>query len=367
MRLTMPSLRPFRPSKDGSVPKMMDAVVTTRPRAKSMQWRKIPVPRPGPGEALVRLHVASICGSDLHIYKWDAWAQARIKTPLVQGHEWAGEVARLGPGVRGVRVGDYVSGEGHIPDWSCSICRAGNPHVCKNVSILGIDRQGSFAQFMAVPARNLVQNDPRLPLEYASLQDPLGNAVQTAYSANPAGKTVAVFGLGPIGLMAITVCKALGAARVLAVGHKNPVRLALAKRVGASRVLRSSDDVAAILKDETDGEGVDEVLEFSGAARAVEQGLAGLKPAGGLHVLGFFPGDVPLDLNTVVSKAHRIVGIHGRRMFQDWQLMRGLLRAGSLDLAPIITHRFGLREFDDGFQAMAGGRAAKVVMFVDQD
>lgn len=344
----------------------MKAVVKTRPAPKSMAYTDVPVPRPAPGEVLVKVKVASICGTDLHIYKWDLWAQKRVKTPLVQGHEWAGEIAELGPGVEGLGAGDYVSGEGHIPDWTCSVCRGGNPHVCRNVTILGIDRQGSFAQFMPVPARNIVRNDPSLPLEYASIQDPLGNAVQTAWSANPPGKVVAVFGLGPIGLMAITVCKAMGAARVIAVGHKNEFRLNLARKVGADRVLRSSDDVVGALQEETGGDGVDEVLEFSGAALAVEQGLRAVKPAGGIHLLGTFAEDVTLDLSRlVVFKGVRVVGIHGRRMFQDWQLMQGLLRSGKLDLAPIITHKLKLSEHEKGFEAMAGSDSGKVVMFVD--
>jgi threonine 3-dehydrogenase len=348
------------------MPTTMKAVVTTRPQPHAMEHQDIPVPEPAPGEVLVKVRVASICGTDLHIYRWDAWAQKRVKVPLVQGHEWAGDIARLGPGVQGLSVGDYVSGEGHIADWTCSACRAGNPHVCRNVSILGIDRQGSFAQYMPVPAINIVRNDPDLPLEYASIQDPLGNAVQTAWSSQPAGKTVAVFGLGPIGLMAITVCKAMGAGRVIAVGHKNEFRLNLAKKVGADRVLKSTDDVVATLKEESGGDGVDEVLEFSGAGQAVRQGLEALRPAGGIHLLGTFAEDVTLDLSKlVVFKAARVVGIHGRRMFQDWQLMQGLLRSGKLNLDPIITHKLKLAEFEKGFEAMAGGASGKVVMFVD--
>lgn len=347
-----------------SLPKTMKAVVTTKPEPKSLKWTDLPVPQPGPGEVLVKLRIASICGTDTHIYKWDAWAQKRIKTPLVQGHEWAGDIAALGPGVKGLAIGDYVSGEGHIPDWTCSICRGGNPHVCRNVSILGIDRQGSFAQYMPVPAANIVKNPPDLPLEYASIQDPLGNAVQTAWSANPAGKTVAVMGLGPIGLMSITVAQALGAAKVIAIGHKNQYRIDLARKVGADLVLGARDDIPGKVHDFTGGDGVDEVLEMSGAAEAVTQGLQLLKPAGGIHLLGVFPDKFTVDVNQLVFKGLRAVGIHGRRMFQDWQLMQGLLRAGRLNLAPIITHKLKLAEFEKGFEAMLGD-SGKVVMYVE--
>jgi threonine 3-dehydrogenase len=341
----------------------MKAVVTTKPEPKSLQLKDIPVPEPKPGEVLVKLKIASICGTDVHIYKWDAWAQKRIKTPLVQGHEWAGEVAALGAGVKGLAIGDYVSGEGHIPDWTCNTCRGGNPHICRNVSILGIDRQGSFAEYMPVPAANIVKNPPDLPLEFATIQDPLGNAVQTAWSANPAGKVVAVTGLGPIGLMSITVAQALGAAKVIAIGHKNQFRIDLARKVGADLVLGAKDDITGRIHDFTGGEGVDEVLEMSGASDAVDLGLKVLKPGGGLHLLGVFPDKFTVDVNELVFKGKRMVGIHGRRMFQDWQLMQGLLRQGRLNLEPIITHRLRLTEFDKAFEAMLGD-SGKVVMRV---
>lgn len=344
--------------------KTMKAVVTTKPQSKSLEYKDVPVPEPAAGEVLVKLKIASICGTDLHIYKWDPWAQKRIKTPLVQGHEWAGEVAQLGSGVQGLKVGDYVSGEGHIPDWTCNICRGGNPHICRNVSILGIDRQGSFAQYMPVPAANIVKNPPGLPLEYATMQDPLGNAVQTCWSANPAGKVVAVTGLGPIGLMSLTVAKALGAAKVIAIGHKNQYRIDLARKVGADLVLGANDDIPGRVKDFTGGEGVDEVLEMSGNAEAVHLALDLLKPGGGIHLLGVFPDKFTLDVNRLVFKGFRMVGIHGRRMFQDWQLMQGLLQAGRLNLDPIITHKLKLSEFQKGFEAMMGD-SGKVVMYVD--
>ncbi|HET6320140.1 MAG TPA: zinc-binding dehydrogenase, partial [Chloroflexota bacterium] len=188
----------------------------------------------------------------------------------------------------------------------------------------------------------------------------------TAWSAHPAGKTVAIFGLGPIGLMAITVCKAMGAGRVLAVGHKNQFRLDLAKKVGADRVLKDGDDVVRILQEESGGDGVDEVLEFSGAPSALQHGLDALKPAGGIHLLGTFTQSVTLDVSkAIVFKAARVVGIHGRRMFQDWQLMQGLLRSGKLNLDPIITHKLRLAEYEKGFEAMDSANSGKVVMFVD--
>src|SRR5881409_2059326 len=217
----------------------MKAAVKLKPAPGSTEVRKVSVPEPTASEVLIRMDIASICGTDVHIYDWDAWAAARIKVPLVQGHEFAGHIEKLGSGVTGIRKGDYVSAEGHIACGRCYMCRTGNAHVCKSVSILGIDRGGSFAGYLTVPASNVIVNDDDLPLELATMQDPLGNAVYTTTNANVPGKTVAIFGLGPIGLMAVAVCRAMGAGRVLAIGYRNEYRMKLAKTVGAHAVLKS--------------------------------------------------------------------------------------------------------------------------------
>src|SRR2546427_5916295 len=220
---------------------MMKAAVKLKPAPKSTEVRKVPIPEPTPSEVLIRVDIASICGTDVHIYDWDAWAAARIKVPLVQGHEFAGHVQKLGSGVTGVRKGDYVSAEGHIACGRCYMCRTGNAHVCKNVSILGIDRDGSFAEYMTVPASNVIVNDDDLPLDLATMQDPLGNAVYTVTNANVPAKTVAIFGLGPIGLMAVALCRAMAAARGIAIGHQNTYRMQLAKTLGAPEGFESHD------------------------------------------------------------------------------------------------------------------------------
>src|SRR5438094_10665958 len=253
------------------MPARMKAAVKLKPAPKSTQVQQVPVPEPTADEVLIRVKIASICGTDVHIYDWDAWAAGRIKPPLIQGHEFAGEIEKIGSNVKGLRKGDYVSAEGHIACGRCYMCRTGNAHVCKSVSILGIDRGGSFAEYLTVPASNVIVNDDDLPLELATMQDPLGNAVYTTTNANPAGKTVAIFGLGPIGLMAVALCRGMAARKVIAIGHKNKYRMDLAKKVGANLVLRSSDTLAGEVMDATSGEGVDEVLEFSGAETAVQQ------------------------------------------------------------------------------------------------
>src|SRR3972149_5499680 len=219
----------------------MKAAVKEKPAPKSTVVKQVPRPEPGPDEVQIRIKVASICGTDVHIYDWDAWAQNRIKPPLIQGHECAGEVEKLGANVTGLRKGDYVSAEGHLACGRCYMCRTGNAHVCKTVSIVGIDRDGAFAEYLKVPASNVIVNDPDLPPELATMQEPRGNAVYTTRNANVPSKTIAIFGLGPIGLMAVALCRAMGAGRVIAVGHRNQYRMNLAKTVCAHTVHRSPD------------------------------------------------------------------------------------------------------------------------------
>src|SRR5256885_4632641 len=252
----------------------MKAAVKSKAAPKSTEIRTVPIPSVGPTEVLIRVKVASICGTDVHIYDWDAWAQARIRVPFIQGHEFPGYIEKLGSGVAGLKRGDYVGAEGHIADGTCCMCRRGNAHVCMPVSIIGIDRDGAFAESLKVPASNVIVNDPDLPPELATMQDPLGNAVYTTTNANVPGKTVAIFGLGPIGLMAVAVCRAMGAGRVLAIGHRDEYRVKLAKTVGAHLVLRSDKGLVDEVMDLTSREGGDEVLEFSRSEQALPQALS---------------------------------------------------------------------------------------------
>src|SRR5207247_9840416 len=261
------------------------AAVNLESAPKSTEVQQVPVPEPTPDEVLIRVKIASICGTDVHIFDWDAWAAPRIKTPLIQGHEFAGEVEHIGSNVKGLRKGDYVSAEGHIACGRCYMCRTGNAHVCKSVSILGIDRGGSCAQHMTVPASSVIANDDDVPLELATMQDPLGNAVYTVTNANPAGKTVAIFGLGPIGLMAVALCRGMAARKVIAIGHKNKYRMDLAKKVGADLVLRSSDTLVDEVMDGTAGEGVEDALEISGSEAAVQQEIEVTRQVGWMNLL----------------------------------------------------------------------------------
>jgi len=344
----------------GAMSEKMKAAVKLKPTPKSTEIRPIPTPQPHPDEVLIRVKISSICGTDVHIYDWDAWAAKRIKVPLIQGHEFAGEIEKVGSNVTSLSKGDYVSAEGHIACGRCTMCRTGNAHVCKNVSIIGIDRDGAFAEYLTAPASNVIVNDDDLPPELATIQDPLGNAVYTVTSANVPGKTVAIFGLGPIGLMAVALCRAMAARKVIAVGRKNQYRMDLAKKVGAHLVLRSSETLIDEIMDATAGEGVDESLEFSGSEEAVQQAIQITHPAGGIHVLGVFPKDLNLDISTFVTKGLSMYGIHGRLMYKTWVQMGGLLKSGNLNLKPILTHRFPLDDYNKAMEVMRSGNCGKV-------
>ncbi len=330
-----------------------------------MAFQDVPVPEIAPDEVLIEVQVTSICGTDVHIFEWDEWAQNRIRPPLIQGHEFAGRVVKVGDACTFIQEGDYVSAEGHIACGHCYLCRTGQGHVCQTVQIIGIDRDGSFAEYIMMPERNVLVNDKDLPLEYASIQDPFGNAVQSVFAADVAAKTVAVYGLGPIGLMCVALCKAMGAAQVFAVGHKNLYRVELADKVGADASFSGADDVPAALREATDGLGVDTVLEMSGSGSALNEGLEVLRPGGGIYILGLFKGPFPVDVNQIVTKALTVEGIHGRLMFEDWYRMKGILKSGNVNLDPIITHRLTFDDMVEGMEVMASGKCGKVVHFME--
>lgn len=348
------------------MPSMMKAAVKLKPAPKATEIQRVAVPKIASDEVLIRVKISSICGTDVHIYDWDEWAAARIKTPLIQGHEFAGEIAEVGAEVQDLNRGDYVSAEGHIACGRCHQCRTGNMHVCRFVKIIGIDRPGAFAEYLAVPARNVIKNDADLPLELATMQDPLGNAVYTVTNANVPGKTIAVLGLGPIGLMAIAVARGMAARKVIAVGHKNRYRMDLAKKVGADPVLQSGPELAPQILNMTDGEGVDEVLEFSGSEQAIQEAVKIVRPAGGIHVLGLYAKPVTFDLSEMVTKGVSMYGIHGRLMFKTWYDMGGLLKSGNVNLKPILTHRFSLDEYNQAMGVIRSGNCGKVAFPMEE-
>ena len=339
----------------------MRALAKTAP-GEGLTLVERPVPQPGPGDALIRVTAASICGTDVHIYNWDEWSQGRIKPPVVLGHEFAGEVVALGAGVVDLALGTPVSAEGHIllPDARHVV--HGQEHLAKDMEVIGIDRDGAFAEYLCVPRRNLWVNPPDLAPEIASLQDPFGNAVHTVHAQSVVGKRVLVTGAGLIGLMAVPVARAAGAAAVY-VTDLNPGRLDLARRLGADLALDAREDPVAGIMAATDGAGVDVLLEMSGAAPAIDQGFRALRPGGEAAILGLPSRPVQVDWAAhIVTKGATVRGIYGRRIWDTWHLMRALLATGAVDLAPLITHRYPLVEFQAGFDAMRSGQSGKVIL-----
>jgi threonine 3-dehydrogenase len=327
------------------------------------ELREVPVPRPQPGEVLLRVEAASLCGTDLHIYRWDPWAQERLggRLPQIFGHEMAGRVVRYGEGTEGtVPLGTLVALETHLVDGTCYQCRTGRSHICANLRIVGVDADGAFAQYIAVPVANVWPSEGLAP-EIAAIQEPMGNAVQAAFVEEITGQSVLVTGCGPIGLMAIAICQQAGASRVFATDI-NPERRALAKALGADVVLDGGPNTVETIRAMTGGVGVDVVLEMSGAEPAISQGLGALTNGGRISLLGLPSRPVTLDLNNeIIFKGIRLYGITGRLMFQTWYRTSALLTRG-LDLAPIVTHRLPLSQFADAFELVAAGHAGKVVL-----
>lgn len=323
----------------------------------------VPVPEPGPLDVLVKVIATSVCGTDYHIYSWDPWSQARIKPPLTAGHELAGEVVAVGSQVTTHRVGDFVSAETHIVCGHCQQCLTGQYHVCQNTRILGVDTDGAFAEYVSIPASNAWKNDPSLAPDVASVQEPLGNAVHTVLSVPITGNVVAVTGCGPIGLMAIAVARLSGAAAVFAV-DVNDYRLDLARKMGATEVIDGrNEDVIARLRRLSGGGGVDVLLEFSGNATAINQGLKALRPGGKAAMLGLPSRPLELDLgNDIIMKGIDMKGIAGRRMYDTWFKVKGLLRGG-LDVSPLITHRLPLEAFEEAMELMRQGNCGKVILY----
>ncbi|HLE77980.1 MAG TPA: L-threonine 3-dehydrogenase [bacterium] len=324
----------------------------------------VPVPELGPGDVLVQVFAGGVCGTDLHIYQWDAWARSRILPPRVIGHEFCGTVAGLGTEVTEVAAGDFVSAEGHVACGRCHSCRTGSPHICERLQIIGVDRDGGFAEYVAVPAGNVWKLDPSIPRDVAAVMDPLGNAVHTALQTPLVGKAVAVIGCGPIGLMAIPICHMAGAALVVASDVAEP-RLALARRMGADLVLNASaEDVPARIRQATGGRGADVVLEMSGHPRGLRDGLRALGNGGWVSLLGLPSGPVDIDLaNEVIFKEAHLAGVFGRRMWETWEQASALLNMG-LDITPVITHRFPLERFEEAFALLQSGEAGKVILYL---
>jgi len=327
--------------------------------------RDVDLPRCGPGDLLLRVRATSICGTDLHIWSWNDWARTTVRPPLVLGHEVAGEVVEIGRDAKGFKVGDFVSVESHLPCGDCAQCRDDRMHICDRLQILGVHRQGTFADYLSVPAVCAWKNAPGTPAEVASILEPLGNAVHAASEAEVAGKKVVVFGCGPTGLFAVMVAKAMGAASVFAV-DVNRDRLSMARALGADELFDGSlPDLSRIIAKQAGGAGADAAFDMSGSPAGIVAALRSLRKGGTLIAFGLPKLPVEIDFsNDLILPGRRILGVVGRHMFRTWGTMQRLLDDGKLDPRPVITHRYRLAEFDQAFGALTSGTAAvgKAVM-----
>jgi threonine 3-dehydrogenase len=341
--------------------KMMHALMKTGP-GPGLGLVSRPIPKPGSGEVLIKVTAASICGTDSLIYEWADWAANRMSTPRIIGHEFAGVIEELGHGVSGWKKGERVSAESHIFCGRCLQCTTGRREVCREVRILGVDTDGAFAGYLVMPSANLWRNHPGIPDEIATIQEPLGNAVDTTLAEDVTGKSVLITGAGPIGLMCAALARACGAELII-VSDPNPYRRNLAKKLGADVALDpKKQSVPQAALELTKGSGVEVFLEISGASTALADGLTALTPGGRASLLGIYHGPERVDLNSlVIFKRIRIYGITGRKVFQTWHTLSGLLSSGRLKLDKLITHRMPMTGFEKAFDLMARGKCGKVV------
>ncbi len=342
---------------------LMQAVVKSA-AGPGFTLTQVPIPQIGPHDILLRTRATSICGTDIHIYNWDTWAANRIKPPIIIGHEFCGDVIEIGAQVTQVKVGDFISAESHIVDHTCDLCRTGMAHICRNTQIIGVDRDGSFAEYVALPAANAWHNPPNMPSEIAALEENFGNAVHTALETPVVARKVLVTGCGPVGVMTIAVTKAAGARSIYA-SDISEYRLGLAKKMGADIAINPArENLRDIVLEASNGDGVDVLLEMSGAPSAIRDGLHLLKAGGHAVLLGLPSKPFEFDLaNLVIMKGITVHGIAGRKLWETWYEIRGLLRSGAVNLEPVITHRFKLEEFQKAFETMMSGDSGKVVLF----
>ena len=338
----------------------MRALVKTK-AAPGLELLDVPKPSAGPGHVVVKVLATSLCGTDNHIYRWDKWAQGRIHPPRIIGHELCGEVVEAGPGVAAVAVGDYVAAESHITCAMCFQCRTGNAHVCKNYRILGIDEDGSYAEYVRLPERVLWKTSREIPPEFACLQEPLGNAVHAALVEDLTGQSVLITGCGPTGLFAAAVARTAGAGVIIA-SDVSDYRLSLAKQLGADHTINPTRDDADLITRVTGGEGVDVALEMSGNPTAIHKCFQYVKNGGRVTLFGIPEAQVSFDMtNEIIFKGIRVYGVTGRRLFQTWYRLSGLFKAG-LNIKPVVTHVLPLDRFAEGFDLVAKGQCGKVVL-----
>ena len=339
---------------------MMDALVKEAP-GKGLTLKRVPVPQPGIGEVQIKIHKTAICGTDVHIYNWDPWSQQHIRPPMVIGHEYVGEITALGPGVSDYSIGDIVSGEGHIVCGHCRNCRAGNGQWCKFTRSVGVDRDGAFAEYLCIPETNVIRIPANIPEDIVSFFDAYGNATHTATMFDVVGEDVLITGAGPIGMMAVGICRQNGARRII-VTDVNQYRLDIAKQMGAHAVVNlAHDKLEDAMREQGMVEGFDVGLEMSGNGAALNQLLKSMRNGGKVALLGIAGPGTVIDWNDVIFKGLTLQGIYGRKMYETWYRLMAMIEAG-LDLSPIITHRFHYTEYEKGFEAMNSGHSGKVIL-----
>ncbi len=340
--------------------KMMDALVKTE-AAKGLTLMQVPVPEPKMGEVLIKIHKTAICGTDVHIYNWDPWSQKNVVPPTVIGHEYVGEIAELGEGVTGYKVGDLVSGEGHIVCGHCRNCRSGNGQWCAHTKGVGVNRDGAFAEYICIPASNVVPVSHEISEDIISFFDAYGNATHTALMFDVTGEDVLITGAGPIGVMAAAICRHNGARRVV-VTDVNDYRLELARKLNATATVNlTNQKLEDVMKEQGIKEGFDVGLEMSGNGSALKQLLGSMRNGGNVALLGIQGPGTVIDWNDIIFKGLTVKGIYGRKMFETWYKMGAMIEAG-LDLTPVITHHFNYRDFEKGFEAMNSGKSGKVIL-----
>jgi len=330
-------------------------------RKVGLSMEEVPVPQIGPNDLLIKIKKTAICGTDLHIYNWDAWAQKTIPVPMVTGHEFVGTIAAIGSAVTDYKVDDRVSGEGHITCGHCRNCRAGTQHLCRNTVGVGVNRQGCFAEYLSIPAGNAYKVPDNISDDVAAMFDPYGNAVHTALSFDLVGEDVLITGAGPIGIMAVAICKHVGARHVV-ITDINEYRLDLARKMGATLAVNPNQkDLKTVMKELDMHEGFDVGLEMSGNAHAFRSMIESMNHGGKISLLGIFSGEVAIDWSQVIFKGLRLKGIYGREMFETWYKMTAMLQSG-LDVSPVITHRFDVKDYEKGFAVMQEGLSGKVIL-----
>jgi threonine 3-dehydrogenase len=348
------------------VPNAMAAWTKSRDEVGGFSIEQHPVPVPAAGEVLIKTKSTSICGTDLHIWKWDEWSRENVPLGTVTGHETCGEVVALGGGVNTHTIGDIVAIECHLACWDCPRCDEGNAHICEKGSIFGVHGNGAFAPYFTIPAINARHVPQGLEPGHASIQDPLGNAIHTLTGGPVKGATVAIHGLGPIGLFAVSAAKAMGATTVIGVDWDNEYRMQLARELGADLVLGKDNDVVKEILEATEGRGVDNSCEFSGSPAALDNAVRSTRMGGYVNILSVYGQEMTeIPMNEVVFRYLHLKGINGRKMWSTWDKMHELLEDGKIDVEKIVTHRMPISNFEDGIKLAMSGNCGKVVLDFD--